>query len=606
MKKSTLSTLLVAGAFGLSACGGGSGSSSGNDNPQSGNGNIEETGGDLSGAEQLLFYTVGESDTGQVALRAVDADQPANVAEIESAITENYAASEGTLSQFAPSYTQPDPRNLPLGVRTGSVGQDGMDGTVSDIHHPWVIYNKPDGHLYRVATNNGVPEPERISSESEAGVVCGAALVPDYDNPLDALLVYQLPAQGTDCSTREWRMTAIDATEADAPHTLFPGTGLAGGGNIVPLQDWNSGAAIGFLTATEEAGSGDWALTRFDADGNADHIADLQAHALRVLERTGPDGRLLINNHGTPQFYDPSEQGPAALVDVDPDFEFDGGVDAANVARMADGTLVIADVYTPEWDAGELPTNESRLIRLDPEDDTNPFDVLHEGWGDPESATAQMTTGTTRIVGVYGDHVAWVYRSTDPDDPNQRVAQLASYNISSNHFQELATLQPAGFDSFVPVQLGRYFPVASEVADDGWILFNDYGAETPGAVAVNITDQTTNPMPLLEVWTQTWATSVGPSGRSAERVLLADHENQVLRSRAVANPYSASEQTFTGTPSDILEMIQQAGQFDTRTALGMNRQDSGRDLLFLDLADGNSLRMLTDSQYDIARPVAMY
>lgn len=586
----------------LVACGGGGGGSDagGGDSNGSGDDPIVYDPppelSDVAGATSLLFYTVGERDSGRLRLVAVDADNPERQAEVESAIVENFAAS-GETAGNKPSPYHADARNLPLGVHAGEIGTDGMRGTVTNINHPYVVYNKPDGHLYRVATYNGDLEPVRISTESEAQIVCGATIVPDYTDPLDALLVYQIPAEGQDCMTSVWRMTSIGAGSGDYASDLFDAP-VVGGANIIPIQDWDTGVASGFLALT-----GDGVMTRFFADDRAPVTVEngIDTANFQVLERSDPDGRILmsVGSSHKPVVYLPKEN---RLEDVGGEIFFGPGTTASNTARIRGG-LVIADVDN------DLPGPGTRqLLRYDP--DKNELTVEYSGWGTGvvEAGVNETDTRAVRIVGVHESWVAWAFRAADPSDADpsdadQLVAQLESYNLETGTSLTLATVTPRQFDMLSDNQLSEYFPVSTEVADQGWVLYSDFVEEETVAVDIASGNKSAlGPWPILG---QTWSTSIEPSGRTAMHVLFADGSRGVFRSRAVGNPFAGSEQVFDSSALQIIDHTGLSG-FGNKALMGIKRIGGYHDVMFIDITDGNSLRLLSDGDYAIARPVAFY
>lgn len=586
---SSKSIVTVVPAIVLAGClGGGGGGGGGNSGGGGGGGSdiIDQPSGDVSGAQELYYFTTGNQMANTKSLIAMDPDAPGNQVVVEPDVVNNHSASNETAFPSAPGRHIPNARTLPLGVFSANVGPDGMNGDITDVSHPYVVYNTPDGYLYRANTVGDDPDPQRISSESGADIVCGAAITPDFTDPADAVLVYQI-AGGSEanrtCASSTWRMVRVGDDAQTAPVDVFPGEEIQQGGSIIPIQDWDTGAAAGFLAYVELVGAGSGLIQRVYADGTSDSVVLGTTGTLHVLERIGPDGIMLFNHSGSLTSYDPA--GPQELNAVTGDSTVTnetGGEDAVRVA----GRIMIAD------------GGQGRLLEYDPA--TNAATEIHD--------QANWENAITRIVGATDDYVAWVYTydelEGDPLDQNYR-AELRSYNIAAGTSMHLMTLDNGGSTIFPSVQLNRRFPVFADEAANGWLFINDF--DNQKAVALNMVSQTQHEIDQAEWWGYTWSRTIGTIGRVAERVLALDYDvaggqlqSLDFRARDADDPTTLTQVSFA--PPAELERVDFTG-YGSRTLSGMIRSDAGTDMLFFDLETDGGLIQVSDTQESLSRPV---
>ncbi|MFV8836173.1 hypothetical protein [Aquisalimonas sp.] len=588
-KNAYLAAILSAISVALGGCFGGSGSSSSSDSDDGGSTEpptVTDPIRDVSGAESLLYFTTGATSGETKTLSALDADSPDHQVIVADEIANNYQASGRTSSGSSPSNHHPNARNLPLGLYTADVGSDGLDGELTDVHHPLVVYNTPDGHLYRASATGNDPDPQRISSETDAGVVCGAALVPDFEEPLDAVLLYQTAIEDPDgnktCDATsepwregEWKVVRVGDDDTVPPWEVFdhPAEETY---SIVPFQDWDDGSAEGFLISADVP-DGPGEITKwFTADGTASGTIDHPARDFEVVERVGPNGKQIVNLGGLIYTYTFGEDDWDSVGGNRSVGSFDG---AQHAVRVDNDVIMVAS------DTGQL-------LRIDGE--TGQSDQIHE---------VSEWAGATRIVGATDDRIALISTVDEGDGTGQNyVAKLWSFGLNDSSVNELTTLENEDSTIFPPVQVDRRFPIASERAPEGWIFISDFAERE--AVAIHMSGSGEYRIPNAEWWGQTWAPDISVTGREAQRVLLADMEAGALRSRAADDPRVGTEVTFN-TPAD-LSRTDLVGGFDSRTLAGMTTADSDRDMLYLDGTDGNSLTRLTDTPEGLARPVPFF
>lgn len=97
--------------------------------------------------------------------------------------------------------------------------------TMSDLHTRWVVYAS-GGQLWKVGADiNATPQPQRLSSETEARTICENYGGPDLANDANARIVYALPGPDDNCQSagdNVWRAVRIGMTAADAPISAKP------------------------------------------------------------------------------------------------------------------------------------------------------------------------------------------------------------------------------------------------------------------------------------------------------------------------------------------------------------------------------------------------
>ena len=586
-QRAYLVALFSASFLALGGCLGGGSSSSDNDNGGSnGPPTVTDPINDISGAESLLYFTTGATSGETKTLYALDAERPDHQVIVAEQVVNNYEASGRTSSESSPPNSLPNTRNLPLGLHTADVGPEGLDGELTDVHHPLVVYNTPDGHLYRASAVGDDPDPQQISSETDAGVICGAALVPDYQDPLDAVLLYQTATENADgnrtCDATvepwregEWKVVRVGDGDTVDPWEVFDHP-TEETYSIVPFQNWDDGSADGFVILANVPDGPGKVTKWFTADGTDSGTIDRPGRDFEVVERVGPDGKQVVNQSGYLYTYTFGEDDWESVGGE----RFVGLYDGAQHAVRVDNDVLMVDSDT------------GQLLRIDGESGQSTEIHQHSDW-----------EGATRIVGATEDRIALVSTLDAGDASSQNyVARLWSFGLNDSSVVELATLENADSTIFPPVQVDRRFPIASERAPEGWIFISDFAERE--AVAIHISGSGEYRIPNSEWWGQTWASRIPVTGREAQRVLLADLGAGELRSRAADDPRVGTEVTFN-TPADLYR-ADLVGGFDNRTVAGMVSAESGRDILYLDMADGNSLTRITDTPEGLARPVPFF
>lgn len=578
----------------LTGCGGSSSSSS-DSGPGPGPGTGGGLTGDVSGAAELYFFTAGATLGATKKLFAVDPDNPANGVMVEQQIVNNYIASNETSAGSSPDNHLPNARNLPRGVISAELGVDGMNGPLSSVSHPWVVYNKPNGHLYRVSAVGDTPSPEQISNETDAEALCGAAIIPHYESPLDSLLLYQIPEEDTgdkDCGTSTWKLTTVGAGSGETPVQLYDDP-VNQGGRIIPVHDWSTGAPEGVVAhAQPDDGSSTRDVIRFFADGTSESLAS-DVDDFFTLDRVGEDGVHLFNMDGVFVSYQPDPSGTHELTTVGGISSINQNIGGQHTARVGDNLIIVDG-------------DQDRLLRFDPAVDevteVSPLPDLEESI-------------YVRVVSTHDNIVAWVYTFwEDPDDllNDNRIARLSSYDLDTSSYQgELVEIDPQGTTIFPSVQLNRRFSVVSEKAPGGLVFYNDFDANPSGpgdAVAVDIaTGNEAARISGSEWWGYTWSRDIPIAGRAVGNLLIADFQEEKLKARSAGDPQLNTEVVFENTPEDLERVSVQS--YGSRTLGGMISDGSTSDsrvMLFMDLLDGNSLTRLTDDIYGLARPVPFY
>ncbi len=503
---------------------------------------------DLSGAERLLFFTVadGDAENPTKSIHAVapgDVIGPASAA--RAAVTaqdnsrartdEDFFRATGDFRAEQPpvgvtwNQYEPDRTNLPLGVLT--VDRDGPD---REVEHHSVVFNAPNGWLWRAHLDDGRLMSSRVSGETEAGVVCAARVLGDHADVMNTRIVYQMPRDGDgDCNRTTWRMARLGANVSEDPVTLVEefdygtfrkefsldwamavrdGSGalekviIYQGDMSIPgdSDDLGDGTLIQYDIATGATGPALRDNSNFD--GNTVQV--------RKLGRGGASGEELVINAwgptpgdmGTILVYDRDEGEFGAAAD-----EVGSAVNAATVERSitgqeqavtVDGRVYIADIRDGNASSG-------RLAEVDPDARVGGFigrmERIDVNWGSPRGVP---------MITAAGDRIAWAYINNTSQD-----IELQQRRIRSNVTDGSSALQIADGD----ILFG--FPQQTPTAPHDWVFYNRFELEngvprSEEAVAVDIAGEGMGTMSIDDAeWLGTaWSDAIPESGEEATHV----------------------------------------------------------------------------------------
>ncbi|MFV8833382.1 hypothetical protein ACNSTU_00250 [Aquisalimonas sp. APHAB1-3] len=502
---------------------------------------------DLSDAEKpLLFFSEDAGQEGDYVRKSIHAVDPADprsdrTAQVDVLATDNARSrSDGgsVAERRGGNEFAADRNTLPLGVLAVELTSDD-DLEVGERHA--VVFNTPEGELRRVDGFDGLDESVRLSSESDANLVCAAKVMTDYMDVTQSVLAYQIPTSGDRRCTNatQWFAVRFDADEHTAPVKLTkPGT-VQGYANdfelglspewVFPLRD--DQGAIDDLVVYQ--GNNNFSCSQGDNGTGRLWRISVSSGDREMLEPTGGSPGLSINDDSIcafrklisledqrhlvqATFHDagaPTSPRYVFLYDatnnqfslIEPKDGLPGG--ALNVAARPTGrdeTLFVNDrVYILDIEDEDADTGRLIEIDLDPADvDVPEYQIVDGDWGtglEPESfvTDGQKLGWTYAAINQAGDaEGTWAVRGFDTDTGDATMYQ-----------QNLDLVRPGGLDRTV------YSPSAPA----GRIYYNQ---NSPGAArAQSITDSTDSEQMAGSIFlSQSWNRTISGIGEQAEHI----------------------------------------------------------------------------------------
>lgn len=455
---------------------------------------------------------------------------------------------------------RPDGSTLPLPVKTGDYE---ASGAISNARFEYVVYNTPEGELYRASTapdSDGEVAIARVSAEEDASLICAAAVLPDYDDPHNSAVLYQATTDGSDCTETQWRMVRVGQDSTEAPFILRDSViyedGFVPPENFVPdpgepvtglREHWTlamrnpQGSLTGILTF-----DGDDAETLLwhdpqQPDSSETLISQVDTW-VKPLGVAGVDGKTIIQADGL--VYGLSEQGEgnqrlinmnsAATVGNNEE-SVDLSLTGPNQAVNLDGILYVVDVVDGSTDSG-------RVLEIDPDRGNEQVRILADSgdWG--SRFIISNVTGASEDDGF----LAWAYRTGDCDDDSCRGA-IEVLNLT--HQTTSTLIDDIEYD--FPYRLQS---PASPNPDTPLVFYEDTIPNAIGARGLNELgdDYEINPANWLG---QAWSRAQPSAGPKASHVFFAegiDNEfggrSYVIRARPAGNVLNADDVTFDEGP----------------------------------------------------------
>lgn len=602
-----LALILVAAL--LVACGGGSSSdsdSAGGDPEE--NGPEDDDSGDSGSDDSTatipedpvetfgMFTTTTEDDEGGAAGLRLQAFDPGNTGEVE-VVADDLASANPSPNdfQFARSSV-----TLPAGVAAGGVDGDSLAG----VHLGSVVFNDEDGQLYRVDAelDDATPEPARVSSESEAAVVCGVIVDSDFASPEASRIFYSLPAgDDDDCAwPREWRWVTLGDDVDEDPRKLHEVFATDAGEGHWPVAAPGFGGAddpAGFLAVewdydANELGEGKlvrvtsddvttiesgiwelWALNHMS--GGDETLLAIQRDGSQNQGPLGVDVHLYILPHGSDE-----------LVPVD-------DADTFRLVRGAEAIRYQGDFYFVSRD----PEGGHALHRLD-HDDTDAGTTVIDEHAESDEAWLE---------GAARDRIAWVAwehgggSGGGDGGSNDDGAGEADEPTTAANQEPTLTIRSADADGgsdAIELASGNITTTSPQALDagDGWIRYND--ADNGSAHAVDIANPEVREDIADAAWSGlTWSHEAGTTGLRASTAIYTKAQEEgppIMRARDAADPTPGTSVRL-GELSEDLADGSIAG-FDPAGIAALSRQSSatGKDILLVDPDESGSLERLTD------------
>lgn len=456
---------------------------------------------------------------------------------------------------------RPDDSTLPLAVQTGDYQPT---GALDNVRLQYVVYNTPDGELYRASTtpeSDGAMTVARVSAEEDAALVCAAKVLPDYENPDNSAIVYQAAIDGTDCSDTQWRMVRVGQDTDEAPFTLRDAVAYDDG--FVPPE--------GFIPDDGEPVTGlreHWAFAMRDADGrltgiltfDGDDAETLDWHDasrpeitetlifnvdtwVRPLGVAGQAGKTIIQADGLVYGLSEQGQGNERLINMNSpetvgtneervELSLTGPDQAVNL----DGILYVVDIVDGSSDSG-------RVLAIDPDIGNEPVDILADnvGWG--SRFIISNVTGTTEGDG----YLSWAYRTGDCDD-NQCRGAVEVLNLDTRSSSTL--IDDIEYDFPYRIQS----PGAPN-SETPLVFYEDTVPNAIGALGLNQLGDNYE-IDRANWLGQTWSRSQPGAGPMAETLFFSESvpnefggRSIVVRARPAENLLNADDVTFDNHPS---------------------------------------------------------
>jgi hypothetical protein len=484
---------------------------------------------DLSDAERLLYFVVPDADTDhpRKQLYAVDPAQAGQEhsfpvfplaqdngrarTDVDASFFRATGNFRGSIGVGVPwNHYEPDESNLPLGVLEYSSGS-----TSTEVSHHAVVYNTPEGQLYRVNADEGTPLSSRISSENDAEVVCAAMVLSDHNNVEDSRIAYQVAIDDGDCNSTQWRMVRLGDGESTAPVVLIDQVDYNDFRTEFSL-DWalairdGSGALSdvilydGDIEIPPNDGRDDGEFVRYNLANGTTHDVDGFdfEHGIvryRKLGRAGADRHPIIQA----QVEGPNFDGNATIYAYDADehvFEYiaddslsfnlktvEPSLTSQDYAIAHDGYLYVVDIE----DGND---NTGRLLRINP--DASPRGegiVLTDSW-----STGFGVEG----VSLGHDRIAWMYQGSAGN---------------SDRTLRAAFLDGSGTNTLVASSEMRFpAPIVSPTAPEGYLYYDLLDPDPDEAIARRISDGAVVDIADARWFGQTWSTRIPESGVEAE------------------------------------------------------------------------------------------
>ncbi len=562
---------------------------------------------DLSQAERLLYFIVpdGDSENPVKRLHALDPDQakPTGIVPVSPAAQDNSRARTDTDKSFFRAtgnfradqqegtvtwnQYEPDETNLPLGVLESEL--NGSERTVS-AHA--VVYNTPDGHLYRVSAGGGEPDARRFSSESDATVVCAAIVLNDYADVENSRIAYQTPREGADdegdCNRTTWRMARLGDEDTVAPVTLLDEVDYGTFRQefslhwAVPVRA-TSGELEGALTFDGNVlppggGTGDIRRHNLQGDISADSPLVQGVDQFQPLGRAGPGRRLVIQHDGLLRIHDRDNDSLDLMESVT---QVEPATTRAEQAVAVSERLYIIDVEDGSASSGRL----LEVQVLDPSDLRADAFVVDDVWGSP--------LGTGMVTAASGQ-LAWAYQQ-DQDD-GDRIIRKA--DLGSTTGEALVD----GEQVFFTFQRHQ-----TPSAPEGWVFYNlferDNGTtRSTEASAVRITGTGDGTLVMEEAeWVgHTRSGTVLRSGPEAEFLFYFEEVDDTdrFRARPASGDSSVDTVDFSTQPDGGRGPLTGvwAQSHGPETLIGWRRPlTSQGTVYFADPRDADSLVRLTET-----------
>ncbi|TVP60044.1 MAG: hypothetical protein EA349_02055 [Halomonadaceae bacterium] len=466
---------------------------------------------------------------------AVDPDQPGRsyTLAVEPLATDNPRARDddnpGLPDTRGGTWYQPNNRTLPLGILERKPQSNGSQ----EVSGYAVVYNSPDGHLYRVNADGGLPQSQQISTESNAQVVCAAQIIPDPGDPENTHIAYQRPRHEVrdniepgDCNQTDWYIVRLGDGSRTAPRKLTEAF---------------------FYTDFDDSLANNWAMGIYDDDGsNLEEVIiykgnnrlqggpsittngeflryDLDDETVESVNFFNTDGIIRFRKLGyagtthdlvlqaeyrsaslgsSPSFvsiarFDSSDGQFKEISDsignaktVEPDFT------GQDQAITVDGDLYLVDIEDGDADTG-------RLLRIDV--DAQQGSVVDDDWSS-RSRVQGLTTD--------GDHLGWIYNQSDDGAADEWVVRTLDLATEEGEHRQTGRL-------IFTVDEG-ILPVSSPTAPEGFLYYSFRPAGTDQeAVAESLADGLDSVGHPTGQWIgQTWDTRVPQSGPQARHVFL--------------------------------------------------------------------------------------
>ncbi len=566
---------------------------------------------DLSGAERLMYFVAPEEDSAGENIKQLYAVDPTQANEdsivpVTPVAQDNARARTDVEASFfratgnfrdeigagVPwnSY-EPDQTNLPLGV----IDADFNNGALSNVSEYAVVYNTPEGRLYRASADGGTPESARISSESDAVVVCAAIVLNDYQNVENTRIAYQTPGDSAedegDCNHAVWRVVRLGDDATVAPNTFenFEDDHPLLGYNdfrtefplhwVVPVRGGN-GSLQEILTysgdvLTPGQGGSSGVVRRHDLDGSELDPGLLSANVdlFQPLGMAGNDLVLQINGNLFSYQYDffffALERGGSQET-------VNATATGPEHAVQVNDRLYVVDVVDADPETG-------RVLDIRPLGSPDQVFIRDSSWD--TSLTIPMVTASD-------ERIAWAYQPGS--DSEERV--IRSVDLTG-------PLAPQMLVNEEPVLF--YFDAQSHTAPEGWVLFDLFDSsggstvrDEAGAISiVGAGDGEITPISGGQWLGQSWRRTVPQSGPEADYVFYFEDVGGSLRfkaRRADENLSQGSIVDFNNQPAGgtVLGSGRWIAGYGPEILMGW-RPLAGSSVYFVDPADADSLVDLT-------------
>ena len=574
---------------------------------------------DLTDAEKpLLFFSQDAGQEGDYARKAIHAVDPADArsdrtAQVDALATDNARTrtdGNSNADRRGGNEFAPDRNTLPLGVLAVELTNDG-NLEVGERHA--VVFNTPEGELRRVDGFDGLDASVRLSSESEARVVCAARVMTDYTDVTQSVLAYQLPTlDDRRCTTdTQWFAVRLDAYEDTAPIELTePDTtqryidGFESGLSpewVFPLRDEQGG--INELVVYQgnnnlscfDSGNGTGRLWRVSVS-SGDRETLEPASAFPSTPQFENDAicsfrKLISLDHqrhivqasfravGAPRYVFLYDAADDRFSLIEPRGGAPGGpLDVAATPTGPDETLIVDDrVYV--LDIEDSDAASGRLVEIDPDPadvDVPDYQVVDDDWGsglEPESFVTD------------GQNLGWTYAAVQRTGDPEGTWAVRGFNTDTGDVTEyqanLDIVRPGGLDRTV------YSPSAPV----GRIYYN---RNSPGAArAQSITDSTDSEEIAGSIFlSQSWDRTISGTGEQAEHIFyltsgdllavanatdFADAEELASTQVITRNAGSASAEGYgtdllmglqQGTSTQVYYVNPETAEFSGLSALG--------------------------------------